>query len=138
MAESGSRFDPRFDPAFQPNGGGDGPLVVDDPEPLFEHPVPVVKNAPADVAPPRPHGRFNPWLALLWVIGLALTAAGIWAEWGVQKTVVILTRPPTVEEYYVIPAVLSAFSPWLTVVGLAALVSAVYLHAAHWQRQRAS
>ena len=138
MAESDARFDPRFDPAFQPRGGSDGPLVVDDPEPLFEHPMPVLKDEPADVAAPRPPGRFNPWLALLWVIGVGLTVAGVWAEWLAQTTVVLSGRAPTVEEFYVIPAVLSAFSPWLTIVGLAALVSAVYLHAAQWQRQRAS
>ena len=140
MTQSAARFDPRFDAAFQPSDPGRGPLVVDDPDPLFEHPV--VEETPRDVAPAAApelsRSRFNPWLALLWLLGVLLTAAGAWAEWGVQKTVVILTRPPTVEEYYVIPAVLSAFSPWLLIVGVAALVAAVHLHAAQWQRRHAS
>ena len=81
MAESDARFDPRFDPAFQPPIAGDQPLVVDDPEPLFEHPVPGAKAVPDDAAPapapPTPARRgFNPWLALLWAIGLTLSVTG--------------------------------------------------------------
>ena len=99
-------YDPRFDPAFQRG---------------YEEPAVVVAKA-----------RFNPWLLVLWILGIGLTAAGVWAQW---QLVTVEPSSDTVNAYYVIPALLREFSPWLVAVGLAAVVAAVFLHALRWRER---
>lgn len=85
------------------------------------------------------HIHFNPFLALLWLVAAALVGAGFWAQARVLDTPAPKpNEPPTVEEFYVIPAVLGATAPWLIAIGLATVVVAVALHAFQWIRTHES
>lgn len=76
--------------------------------------------------------RGNPWVAVLWVLAIALIAAGVAAQWFAQA---MLTNARTVsaQTLYVVPAVLAELSPWLVAVGLVSLVAVVMLHAVRWR-----
>lgn len=97
-------FDPRFDAAYQ--RGYEEPAVVD------------------------ARARFNPWLLVLWILGIGLTAAGIWAQ---SQLLTVTPASDTVTGFYVVPALLREFAPWLVSVGLAGVVAAVFLHALRWR-----
>ena len=80
----------------------------------------------------RATSRRNPWLPVLWVLSVVVLAAGVGAFWYSQ---VLISGPITTpQEYYILPAVLSALAPWLLATGLAALVGTVFLHAVRWGR----
>ncbi|MBB5632982.1 hypothetical protein BKA04_001205 [Cryobacterium mesophilum] len=157
------QFDPRFSPAFQP--GYDprvhreepprGPLREESAIPStgiapgvpdFAVPEPEVEpvTGPASVAPAVAEGetharawwqRLNPWIIVLWALGVVFIAAGIGflflvAEW--QRT----SGFGGVDGYLVsLLAQLTFFgSPMLVVLGLATLTSTVVILAFRWRR----
>ncbi len=125
MASDDIDYDPRFDPVFQRGHEDDLPRRV--------VPAPVAEPVPVSVVGNPASLRGNPWVVVLWVLALGLSAAGLWATWYAQD----LYASPTignVESYYVMPAVLSAIAPWLLGVGLLALVAVVFLHAVRWRQ----
>jgi hypothetical protein len=93
---------------------------------------------PVDDAPaPEPslRERINPWLVGLWLASIVLVTTGFWARLQFAKYQIHpYVVPPSVEDAYVMPAVLEAFSPWLVALGLAAGIGATYLHAARWMK----
>ena len=99
-------IDPKYDAAFQRG------YVEPEPEPE--------------------RARRNPWLIVLWSLGVVLLVGGIVALWHAQ---VILASPNLGNEvtYYVLPYVLEALAPWFVGAGLAAVVSAVVVHAVRWR-----
>jgi hypothetical protein len=118
------------------------PAVVETvvPEPAFE-PEPEVIEEPVEKA------RRNPWLIVLWIIGIALTALGLWglfqaAERALDPTYVLVAgygseqyRTPDVEDFYVVPIILASLSPWLTALGIGSIIAASTVHAVHWSRR---
>lgn len=104
-----SDLDPRFDPAYQ---RGYDPVA---------EPVPVAQKR-----------SINPWIPVLWVLAIGLTAAGAWAQYQSQ---LMFSSPniDNVRDYYVTPGVLAALAPWLFCIGLAAVVATVFLHAVRWR-----
>lgn len=102
-------LDPRFDPAYQ---RGYDPAA----EPL----------------PPPTRRRLNPWIPVLWVLSVGLTAAGAWAQYQ-SRLMFASPNVDNVTDYYVTPAVLEAFAPWLFCIGLAGVVGTVFLHAVRWR-----
>ncbi|MGV8886361.1 MAG: hypothetical protein ACOH1T_12360 [Microbacteriaceae bacterium] len=84
-----------------------------------------------------PSGR-NPWLIALWIVGAVLIVLGVSGQVLYEKIFSPYlgwnTNTPTVENFYVIPAVLNAFSTWLAIVGVVAIVVAVAIRAVEWQR----
>ena len=71
----------------------------------------------------------NPWLVVLWVLAVALTAAG---GFMVSQT----AQPATggLVPVLVLPAVYTALAPWVLGVGLGAVVAAVCVQAIRWPR----
>lgn len=106
-------LDPRFDPAFQRG---------------YDPAAEPVRVPQTDV----PGRRINPWMPVLWLLAIGLTAAGAWAQY---QSRLMMARPnvDNVADYYVTPAVLEAFAPWLFCIGLAAIVATVFLHAVRWR-----
>jgi len=107
--------------------------------PLVEPPImrPDELEMPVDAATRRP--RPNPFLVLLWVLAAALVGLGFWAQArALAPLAVVADEPPTVEQFYVIPAVLGAIAPAMIAIGLAAIVAAVSLHALQWARRHDS
>jgi uncharacterized membrane protein YhaH (DUF805 family) len=102
--------DPRYDPQFQ--RGYEPPEQVD--------------------AQPSRVPRRNPWLAVLWVLGVAMVVGGVWATWQSE----LLINSPNLENsvaFYVFPGVLQSIAPWLSGVGIATIAGTVFLYAARWR-----
>lgn len=121
-------LDPRFDPAFQRGFEGDALAPVlrranPDETPIVQ----PVTDAPLTL-------RGNPWVVVLWVLGPVFLAGGLWGLWQAE---VILSAPITssASSYYVLPSLLQAFSPWLSLVGLITIVAVVFLHAVRWRKR---
>jgi FtsH-binding integral membrane protein len=112
-----SDYDPRFSPAYQRGHEDDAVPVVE-----------LVETSPPSTS------RRNPWMPVLWLLSIFLLGFGLWAQWYSQR---LFTSPniDNVQEYYVIPSVLSSLSPWFVVVGLASLVGVVFLHAVRWRER---
>ena len=119
MASNESDYDRRFNPVYQQGHEDDGSARPESP--------PVVERSRE-----FPAAR-NPWLVVLWLLAVGLLASGLGALWYSQ-TLLAVPNPDSVQEFYVIPAVLAALAPWFVLVGLAALVGVVFLHAVRWGR----
>lgn len=148
---SDQSFDPRFDPTFQrgfdamaAGSMAAGPLEAAPVLPIVEGSgrveqvgrVPVeravVERAEAlFVREPGPSLRGNPWIRVLWMTALLLAAAGAAAQYFAQRITYAPTAPTAAIEY-VVPAMLSALSPWLFAVGLATGVATMVIHALRW------
>jgi len=99
------------------------------------------------VAQPSVRERRNPWLIVLWLIGVVLTIAGLWgliqaAERAMDPSYVIVDgygseqyRVVGVEDFYVIPAILVSLSPWFTALGIGSIIAASTVHAVQWSRR---
>lgn len=149
-------FDPRYDPAFQPGYEGPAPAakrssavepvsVIEpvetrpEPRPLVEH-RPAVEPSPTDwslLSSPPPTAplietRGNPWLIALWVVCALFVVGGIAAQFAAQS---LFQRSYTSSaiDFYVLPSVISAVSPWFTLAGLFAGVAALVLSAVRWR-----
>lgn len=140
MASDDEEFDPRFDPAFQ--RGYDGPVIAED-----RRSVQVDREA-ADPARAegfrdqlestiavqltQPSLKGNPWIVVLWVLGIGLTLAGLIGSWQAQVKLAA-GGAATAVDYYVIPTVIQALAPWAFAVGLAVIASVAVLHATRWR-----
>lgn len=156
------RFDPRFSPAFQP--GYDprvhreappaAPLREeprrgwteagrDLPEEREEFPIFAIpesagteaEEATLEEVEPAPWWRrFNPWLVLLWVIGVAFILGGIWFVSAIEGW--SRTQQTGFDSYLM--SLIYQMSwlgvPLLIVLGLATLTSTVVILAARWRR----
>lgn len=102
---------------------------------------------PIDEAQSAGRRRRNPWLIVLWILGVLLTAAGLWglfqaAERAMDPAYVLVAgygseqyRAPGVEDFYVIPIILASLSPWLTALGIGSIIAASTVHAVQWARR---
>jgi len=108
-------------------------VVSAPPPPVVERELPPPADVAEYVEPER--ARFNPWLAVLWVIGLVCVAVGILINWNLYEQSTISSDLG--ENFYLFISVTQTFVPWFFGVGLAAIVSAVAIHALDWQRRRA-
>jgi hypothetical protein len=162
MAETegvSKRFDPRFSPAFQP--GYDPRVHREEPpsaplrdEPStgwaetrperFEYALPEpVEPELADEPEEEPEPvawwrRFNPWLVVLWVLGVVFILAGLglihfvadWTQNGQQGG--------DYQSYLMSVMLQMAWfgAPMLITLGLATLTSTVVILAARWHRGR--
>jgi hypothetical protein len=111
--------DPRYDPRFQRGGDQDGSV---EPEAVAS----IVR--PVDATRSR-----NPWLALLWVLAVALPLGGMAALLVVGA--VELAPPSDPFTYYALTALLEGVAPWLVAAGLFALAGAGFIHALEWRRR---
>ncbi|MDO7882692.1 hypothetical protein [Antiquaquibacter soli] len=120
------QLDERFDPVFQRGHEGD-PIA-------FAPHRSLARESPADVAPTAATDLSgNPWVVVLWLLAVLLSAGGLWMTWYAQ----VLFANPNVDNvvtYYVLPAVLESLAPIVTGVGLATLAGVVFLHAVRWRR----
>jgi len=127
-------FEPEAQPAVEPEPQQGAHQTATPASPPAVAPVTekLVTDELDDDEPPR---RFNPWLAALWVLGLALIAAGSYVNW------LIYTRTATGdpfsdgEAYWALVSVVQNFAPWFVGVGLAAVVSAVLISALDWRER---
>jgi hypothetical protein len=150
-------FDTRYSPIYQRGGAPAGPSALPGstgasgtstaagPAVIEAAGPAVVEVVPADT-PVRPEvpaqderaGRaFNPFVAVLWVLGIALTAAGIWA--GLAPAL-IPPQPSTGGMETLVmpwPYLLPSMSPGAIAGGIVSLVAALALHARHWQQRHA-
>jgi hypothetical protein len=123
------------------------PIVVPE-STVVEADTPVeVDETQPDPAPPHAPLRRNPWLIVLWLLGILLTALGLWglfqaAERATDPAYVLVSgygseqyRAPGVEDFYVIPIILASLSPWLTALGIGSIIAASTVHAVHWSRR---
>jgi len=100
--------------------------------------VPVVAEAaasddePEEELPPR---GFNPWLAVLWVLGLLLLAAGMLTNWQIYQQSMVDDPLFDGEAYWAVVSVTQMFTPWFVGVGLAAIACAVLIHALDWRER---
>lgn len=150
-------FDPRYDPAFQP--GYDGAAAVVEPvvEPVVERvetrpervetrpepvsvvepvetrsePRPVVKTRPPAEPQPGPTAA-NPWLRALWIVAAVFTVVGVTAQYAAQLALQGVYGGSAID-FYVVPATVQTLSPWFTLAGLFAGVSALVLSAVRWR-----
>ncbi len=141
---SDQSFDPRFDPAFQRGFDADvtGPPVVErsahvevvDRAPKAPPvPLPLVESAAAPIMQDAPSSlRGNPWIPVLWVTAVVFTVAGVSAQYFAQTSNYSPTAATAAAEY-VVPAVLSALSPWLFAVGLSTGIATLVIHALRWR-----
>ena len=128
QAESARRT--LFEPEPQPEvvSSAAQPIVVTAP---VDHPV--VEDEPDEE--PLPH-RFNPWLAVLWVLGLVLVASGSFVNWLIYSQSVNSDPFADGEAYWALVSVVQTFAPWFVGVGLAAVVAAVLIHALDWRERQ--
>ena len=136
MEQSESARRTLFEPETQPEAPpaahqtGTPPLAPTVVAPVAEEPV--VDEREDDEVPPR---RFNPWLAALWVLGLALIAAGSYVNWLIYTRTVNSDPFSDGEAYWALVSVVQNFAPWFVGVGLAAIVSAVLISALDWRER---
>ncbi len=140
MASDSDEYDPRFDPAFQ--RGYDGPVFAEDRRPV---------RVDRDVAEPsrtevrsdqleaaivvqltQPSLKGNPWIVVLWVLGIGLTLAGLIGSWVAQSRLVDQVAATAID-YYVIPNVIQTLAPWAFAIGLAVIAAVAVLHATRWR-----
>jgi hypothetical protein len=159
MAETdgvSKRFDPRFSPAFQP--GYDPRVHREEPPsaPLREEPSigwaesrpeRLEYALPAPVAPeagdeeedePEPVAwrlRFNPWLVVLWVLGVVFILGAFWFASMVETW----SQSPQQNGGLFVSMIIQMTwigVPMLITLGLATLTSTVVILAARWHRGR--
>ncbi|HEY9497952.1 MAG TPA: hypothetical protein VIQ78_02900 [Terrimesophilobacter sp.] len=159
------RFDPRFSPAFQPGYDPrvhreeppSAPLREEPrrdwdelraprPEPATRPVFDVVESGqdePAeidvDLAPAEPlpwWRRFNPWLVVLWLLGLGFILGGLWLT-SFAALAFRSGEPQGGADAYLLSmlAQMSFFgAPMFVTLGLATLTSTVVILAARWRR----
>lgn len=152
-----ANVDPRFDPIFQRgyNGGaGERPVVREQaPEvrPVAAEPAETEPDAPrapaatagravitaevvgGDPAPARRSLVPNPFIVILWLIGVGLTAGGVWLA---LRFFAEQYSGPMNEEMMVLQQLTWALTPAGVTVGLAIIAGLLFWHAAGWQRSR--
>jgi hypothetical protein len=158
------RFDPRFSPAFQPGYDPRVHREEPPSAPLREEPrrdwdelrAPQSPDAPrpafdlaefdqgepvetdVDLAPIEPvpwWRRFNPWLVLLWLLGVGFILVGLWLM--SFAALAFRSSEPTGADGYLLSmlAQMSFFgAPMVITLGLATLTSTVVILAARWRR----
>lgn len=157
-------FDPRYDPAFQP--GYEGPAQVSGRPAVPRSVVEPVETRTATPVEPRPgvesrprvepvetsspdrslltsttspaaliETRGNPWLLALWVVAAIFVVGGIAAQFAAQS-LFQGNHVGSAVDFYVLPSVLSALSPWFTLAGLFAGVAAMVLSAIRWRPEQ--
>jgi hypothetical protein len=99
--------DPRYDPAFQRG---------------YE-PVPEALEGT----------RRNPWLIVLWILAVVLTATGATALYYSEQAL-NAPNPENSVAFSVSAGLLQSVGPWLFGVGLATLSGVVFVHAVQWRR----
>jgi hypothetical protein len=140
VASDDEEFDPRFDPAFQ--RGFDGPVIAADRRaaatggeaadgPAGELRREQVESAIV-VQLTQPSLAGNPWVVVLWVLGIGLTLAGLIGSWVAQSRLVDQVAATAID-YYVIPNVIQTLAPWAFAVGLAVIAAVAVLHATRWR-----
>jgi len=140
VASDDEEFDPRFDPAFQ--RGYDGPMIAAERRPAENDQGAADEPARAGrrdqlesaivVQLTQPSLKGNPWIVVLWVLGIGLTLAGLIGSWQAQLKLAA-GGAATAVDYYVIPTVIQALAPWAFAVGLAVIASVAVLHATRWR-----
>ncbi|WP_167047972.1 hypothetical protein [Salinibacterium sp. ZJ454] len=101
---------------------------------LDEVPDVAPTDTPDALARPFLMVRGNPFLRALWLVGPALTAFGLWAQWQSVSAFSGINGGPSRPEDYLMPQFLGGIGPWCTVLGIATLVTVLVLHAANWRR----
>ena len=140
MASDSDEYDPRFDPAFQ--RGYDGPAFTEQKRPVeveAETANPTRAEFRRDqleaaivVQLTQPSLKGNPWIVVLWVLGIGLTLAGLIGSWQAQSRLVNQAAATAID-YYVIPNVIQTLAPWAFAVGLAVIAAVAVLHATRWR-----
>ncbi|MDJ0333924.1 hypothetical protein QMG83_01670 [Salinibacterium sp. G-O1] len=145
-------FDPRFDPAFQrgyvegastaPNRVQRPPAVGLPPEPLAAAapPAPDARSAAVGELQAHPESPAvslvgNPWIRVLWIIAPVFIIGGLAGQAWAQSRMFggFSSNGPDVVTSYIVPAVAQSICPWMVLIGLAALVGVVFLHAVRWR-----
>lgn len=148
-------FDPRYDPAYQrgfataPPSVGRSPLVepvettpaeprsverppsVEPVETTFAAPAPPANPFELDLPPAPAPLRGNPWVVALWVVSAVMVVAGITLQWQAQQF--FIDGVGSDATGYALQSLYSSIGPWFTLVGLAAGVGVMFLHAMRWR-----
>jgi hypothetical protein len=140
VASDSDEYDPRFDPAFQ--RGYDGPVFAEErrqvrvdreaPDPARDEGRRHELEAAIVVQLTQPSLKGNPWIVVLWVLGIGLTLAGLVGSWVAQSRLVDQVAATAID-YYVIPNVIQTLAPWAFAIGLAVIAAVALLHAARWR-----
>ncbi len=120
-------FDSRFDVAFQPGFDETSGAL-----PEFES-LGFDDDAPLASAAPSSRRLVDRFVVILWILGVALTAAGIGAS-VVSSSLYSGSQINFTPDFFMI-SVLSLSSQWLVPVGLATLVGTVFLLAVRWEHR---
>lgn len=143
-------FDPRFDPAFQRGyvddgsraeqqhrggdriGRGAGPGGL---PPQLESRDAAVAHVLAHPEPVAVSLEGNPWVRVLWVIAPVFILGGLIGQAWSQSLLFngSYSSDPSAFLSYVAPSVVQSVGPWMVLIGLAALVGVVFLHAVRWR-----
>jgi hypothetical protein len=140
VASDSEEFDPRFDPAFQ--RGFDGPVFAEQRRPdevdREESDRPRAEGRRDElesaivVQLTQPSLKGNPWIVVLWVLGIGLSLAGLIGSWVAQSRLVDQVAATAID-YYVIPNVIQTLAPWAFAIGLAVIAAVAVLHATRWR-----
>ena len=77
----------------------------------------------------------NPWVRVLWVLAPLFILGGLAGQAWSQTLFAgdIYPGDSRFVTSYVLPTLVGSLSPWMVLVGLAALVGVVFLHAVRWR-----
>lgn len=124
---------------FEANGGVTAQpkvIVVSDPtaKPSPE-PEQAIDEAPQPEAETK--RKVNPWLAALWVVGLVVTAIGVWGQVAYMQEL-YGPQPTTDRSIFNIISVIAAFSPTMILAGIVLVGIALAIHALGWAKKNGS